>query len=86
MTKSQAKKIKKLMPLIKAIREKCLDCSANSSYEVKMCVCPDCPLYPYREGLNSHEAKFTRENKPKPSENTIRESVTEKAEDLEANK
>lgn len=37
-----------------AIRAKCLDCCCGSRYEVKMCVCDDCPLYPYRLG---HEEK-----------------------------
>ena len=34
----------------KAIRQKCLDCSNFQPIEVKLCTCPDCPLYPYRMG------------------------------------
>ena len=34
----------------KAIREKCLDCSAGSKHEVKMCPVSDCSLFPYRLG------------------------------------
>ena len=35
-----------------AIREKCLDCCCGSANEVKMCVCKDCALYPFRFGKN----------------------------------
>ena len=34
----------------RAIRAKCLDCSGGSSYEVRLCVIPECPLYIYRMG------------------------------------
>lgn len=37
---------------IKAIRQHCLSCSNASPKEVKLCVVPDCPLYPYRLGTN----------------------------------
>lgn len=40
-----------LTPL-KAIRAKCLDCMNGQSNEVKLCTCPDCPLYVYRLGKN----------------------------------
>jgi len=43
--------IKRLTP-IKAIRAKCLDCSAGSQLEVKECIIDDCSLYPYRMGRN----------------------------------
>lgn len=43
--------MRKMTPC-KAIRLKCLDCSTGSSNEVKLCVIPDCPLYPYRFGKN----------------------------------
>ena len=70
MTKAQLQKIKELTPLIKAIREKCLDCSAGSSYEVSMCVCPDCVLFPYRMGLNSTSAKTTNKKRGSAAEIT----------------
>lgn len=35
---------------IKAIRAKCVDCSAGSLAEVRECVIKNCPLYPYRMG------------------------------------
>lgn len=39
----------KVTPM-KAIRHKCLDCSAGSPREVRECSVMDCPLYPYRYG------------------------------------
>ena len=47
MTKNEDQKI--LTPL-RAIRAKCIDCSAGSMKEVRECVMLDCPLYPYRLG------------------------------------
>ena len=37
---------------VKAIRKKCIDCSAGSLKEVRECVIPDCSLYPFRMGKN----------------------------------
>ena len=48
---SKTVKAADLTPL-KAIRAKCLDCSAGSANEVKLCVIPECPLYVYRFGKN----------------------------------
>jgi hypothetical protein len=39
------------MTPMKAIRAKCLDCNGNA-YEVKLCPCKDCPLWPFRLGKN----------------------------------
>ena len=41
----------KLTP-IKAIREKCLDCSAGQPSEIRKCLIIDCPLFKYRFGKN----------------------------------
>jgi hypothetical protein len=35
---------------IKTIRLKCLDCTAGSRKEVRLCTVVQCPLYPYRFG------------------------------------
>ena len=35
---------------LKAIREKCLECSCGQAYEIKMCPITDCPLYRFRYG------------------------------------
>ena len=37
---------------MKAIRLKCLDCSAGSHTEIRLCVINTCPLHPYRFGKN----------------------------------
>lgn len=39
----------KLTP-IRAIRAKCLDCSAGQAKEVRLCTAKNCALYPYRMG------------------------------------
>jgi hypothetical protein len=39
-------------PVLKAIREKCLDCCAYQPSEVAKCVSSACPLWPYRFGRN----------------------------------
>lgn len=50
---------------IKAIRQHCLSCSNGSSKEVKICVIPECPLYPYRLGKNPNRKKRTLSQKEK---------------------
>jgi hypothetical protein len=40
------------VPLLKAIRAKCLDCSAGNEAEVRKCVAVSCALWPYRMGKN----------------------------------
>ena len=42
---------------MRAIRAKCLDCSAGSSDEVKNCTVKTCPLYGYRRGKNPNRSK-----------------------------
>lgn len=45
---------------VKAIRAKCLDCSAGQANEVRECNIPDCPLYPFRMGHNPNcKREFT---------------------------
>lgn len=40
---------------IRAIREKCVeDCCAGSRYDADNCLCPSCPLYPFRFGKNPY--------------------------------
>ena len=38
--------------ILKAIREKCLDCCCGNRAEVKDCLVQGCPLYPFRMGTN----------------------------------
>jgi hypothetical protein len=49
-------KAENLTPM-KAIRCKCLECSAWSSSEVRSCSMRDCPLYPYRAGKKPKNIK-----------------------------
>lgn len=42
---------------VKAIREKCLECSNGQSSEVKYCPVEKCPLFPYRLGKNPFRQK-----------------------------
>jgi hypothetical protein len=44
----------------KAIKAKCLDCAADESLEVKFCVVFDCPLWPYRTGVNVETKAYKR--------------------------
>jgi hypothetical protein len=50
---------------VKAIREKCIDCSCGSTAEVKECTVEQCPLFPYRFGKNPFRQKreMTEEQK-----------------------
>jgi hypothetical protein len=42
---------------MKAIRLKCLDCSAGSAHEVRLCGIKACSLYRYRMGKNPAYAR-----------------------------
>jgi hypothetical protein len=48
----KGKKIIQIRPL-KAIRAKCLECSAGHATVVRNCVEENCSLFPYRFGTNS---------------------------------
>ena len=49
---------------IKAIRLKCLDCSAGSANEVRDCPIDSCTLYPYRFGKNPYiKREYTDEQR-----------------------
>ncbi len=39
-------------PLLRVIREKCLDCCCYQPTEIRKCVAVDCVLWPYRMGTN----------------------------------
>jgi hypothetical protein len=45
------------MPVLKAIRAKCLDCSGGSPSEVADCLVKSCALYPLRIGKNPWRAQ-----------------------------
>jgi hypothetical protein len=56
------------MPLLKAIREKCIDCSGGSQTEVTLCPVTRCTLWPFR--MNKNPWRAAVEQKP-PSEAQI---------------
>ncbi len=37
---------------LKAIKKKCLECSGGDKQEVRQCALRQCPLFPYRLGLD----------------------------------
>ncbi len=42
---------------LRAIREKCLDCSCQQPIEVKECTVKTCALHPFRMGKNPYRSK-----------------------------
>lgn len=42
--------------IARAIREKCMDCCAGDSVEVRKCDLVKCPLFPYRFGCSPTSA------------------------------
>jgi len=57
-------------PLLKVIREKCLDCCVGQPSEVKLCAATDCSLWPYRMGENPfRKHKISETQKQKISKN-----------------
>lgn len=40
------------MPVLKAIRAKCMDCCGQQPSEVRRCTASACPLWPFRMGSN----------------------------------
>lgn len=39
-------------PILRALRERCIDCCAGSVHEVRVCPVVRCPSWPYRMGTN----------------------------------
>ena len=44
------------MPILRAIRRKCIDCSGGNQPEVRKCTVIGCALWPYRLGRNPFSA------------------------------
>jgi hypothetical protein len=51
------------MPVLKAIRAKCLDCSGGMQSEVRDCLVRNCALYPFRMGSNPWRAPVSDEHR-----------------------
>lgn len=58
---------------LKAIRAKCMDCTAWQFIEIRLCTCTECPLYEYRMG-----------KRPKSEESITEEAETENGADSAA--
>ena len=62
---------------IKAIRAKCLDCSAGQPSEVRLCQCDDCPLHCFRFGKNPNRAGIGRKSAVFSQKASTQVSITE---------
>lgn len=51
------------MPVLKAIRAKCLDCSGGTPSEVRDCLVWQCPLFPFRMGSNPWRVPVSDEHR-----------------------
>ena len=47
----------------KALRLRCIDCSAGSSLEVRLCTAASCPSWPFRMGRNPWRAPVREERR-----------------------
>ena len=54
---------KQLDTPIKAIRNKCLDCTCNQPKEIRLCPIIECACYPYRFGRRPDKATLDTINK-----------------------
>ena len=59
---------------VKAIREKCLECSNGQPSEVKCCPVEKCPLYPFRLGKNPFRKREMTEEQRKAVGDRLREA------------
>ena len=71
----------------KAIRAFCLECSNNSSNEVKICPRTVCPLYPFRFGKNPYRKRreMTEEERQvlRDRLNNVRKTPSNSAEEID---
>jgi len=49
--------MKRTSPLM-AIKANCIDCMGGQNQEVPLCQIQDCPLWPYRLGLNPRSPRY----------------------------
>lgn len=64
-------------PLLKAIREKCLDCCVNQPAEVRICHITDCSLWPYRMGTNPFRNRTMTNDEKRLATKRLRKSSKE---------
>ena len=65
------------MTPMKAIRAKCLDCNGNA-YEVRLCPCTDCALWPFRLGKNPNRKGILTEDQKQASRERMSKMWEEK--------
>lgn len=72
---------------LKAIREKCLECSCGQAYEVKMCPITDCPLYHFKYGKKPIKPNLSDEAREMLRQSALKKFSKENAvkTDLESN-
>lgn len=69
------------MTPLQAIRAKCLDCCCGQAKEVRLCVCPDCSLFPFRFGKNPNRAGLTNSGSFSKNNGTASDYSPETAEE-----
>lgn len=70
--------------ILKAIREKCLDCCCGQALEVKECVSRNCPLHSLRFGKDPTKRVLSPEERARLVERfTAKGEKTEKQQDAE---
>lgn len=67
------------MTPMKAIRQKCLECSCGSSTKVKECKVTKCPLYEFRLGKNPNRKNLTDEERQILRERALKNLVNKKS-------
>lgn len=60
-------------PLLKIIREKCLDCCVHQYSEVRSCPITSCSLWPYRMGKNPFHVRRMTEAKKREASQRLRD-------------
>jgi hypothetical protein len=51
------------MPVLKALRARCIDCCAGSATEVRHCTAVECSAWPFRMGTNPWRAEMSEEQR-----------------------
>jgi hypothetical protein len=55
-------------PVLKAIKNNCIECSGGSFSEVKLCTVYSCHLWPFRLGKNPWRKEMSQEQRDRASE------------------
>lgn len=61
-------------PLLKVIREKCMDCCVGQPSEVRLCHLTECPLWPYRMGKNPFHGRTMTDEQKKAATQRLQET------------